>query len=118
MSETRYQRQVRVAREKERHAKIVKELQLPATEAFELALQSYKPKCAEAGLPSEWTDWDRIPENREDYELPMPNRARAKELCGDCPLLDLCVDYAKANAIQHGVWGGQRIERGRWLDSE
>ena len=30
----------------------------------------------------------------------------AKKVCEDCPSKELCLDYALANRIDHGVWGG------------
>lgn len=30
----------------------------------------------------------------------------AKELCAGCPVRDDCLDYALANGIKHGIWGG------------
>lgn len=30
----------------------------------------------------------------------------AKSLCTDCPVLNLCADYALTNGEAHGVWGG------------
>jgi WhiB family redox-sensing transcriptional regulator len=31
---------------------------------------------------------------------------KAKELCAACPVRQQCLDYAIANAEQHGIWGG------------
>ena len=30
----------------------------------------------------------------------------AKKVCADCPSQDPCLEYALANRIDHGVWGG------------
>ncbi len=30
----------------------------------------------------------------------------ARRICGTCPVLDQCLDYALDNRIDHGVWGG------------
>ncbi|MCP4434502.1 MAG: WhiB family transcriptional regulator [Actinomycetia bacterium] len=30
----------------------------------------------------------------------------AKRLCEDCPVAVTCLEYAIANRIDHGVWGG------------
>lgn len=30
----------------------------------------------------------------------------AKQLCGECPVRDDCLDYALTNNEQYGVWGG------------
>jgi WhiB family transcriptional regulator, redox-sensing transcriptional regulator len=31
---------------------------------------------------------------------------RAKRICADCPVRQPCLEYALANRIDHGVWGG------------
>jgi WhiB family transcriptional regulator, redox-sensing transcriptional regulator len=36
----------------------------------------------------------------------------AQRICVDCPVSDQCLEYALANRIDHGVWGG-RSERER-----
>lgn len=36
----------------------------------------------------------------------------AIELCNQCPVQMACLDYALANNIDHGIWGGTS-ERGR-----
>ena len=30
----------------------------------------------------------------------------ARRICADCPVKDLCLEYALTNRIDHGVWGG------------
>ena len=30
----------------------------------------------------------------------------AKKICSTCPVTDLCLEYALAQRIDHGVWGG------------
>lgn len=30
----------------------------------------------------------------------------ARRICADCPMKDQCLEYALANRIDHGVWGG------------
>lgn len=30
----------------------------------------------------------------------------AKRICAQCPVIDPCLEYALANRIDHGVWGG------------
>lgn len=37
---------------------------------------------------------------------------RAKRICADCPVRELCLEYALFHRIEHGVWGGSS-ERGR-----
>ncbi|KJF16009.1 transcriptional regulator WhiB2 [Acidithrix ferrooxidans] len=36
----------------------------------------------------------------------------AKRICEGCPVLDICLDYAIENHVDHGVWGGES-ERSR-----
>lgn len=36
----------------------------------------------------------------------------AQRVCADCPVADPCLEYALANRIDHGIWGG-RSERER-----
>ncbi len=31
---------------------------------------------------------------------------RARKICGTCPSLEPCLEYALGNRIDHGVWGG------------
>ncbi len=30
----------------------------------------------------------------------------ARRICADCPVKDLCLEYALSHRIDHGVWGG------------
>jgi WhiB family redox-sensing transcriptional regulator len=30
----------------------------------------------------------------------------ARRICADCPVRQSCLEYALANRIDHGVWGG------------
>jgi WhiB family transcriptional regulator, redox-sensing transcriptional regulator len=45
----------------------------------------------------------------------------ARQICRDCPVQALCLEYALDNRIDHGVWGGasererRRIARQRRL---
>jgi WhiB family transcriptional regulator, redox-sensing transcriptional regulator len=31
---------------------------------------------------------------------------RARKICADCPVAEPCLEYALAERIEHGVWGG------------
>lgn len=31
---------------------------------------------------------------------------KAKGICAECPVQEPCLEYALANRIDHGVWGG------------
>jgi len=42
----------------------------------------------------------------------------AKKVCADCPVKQVCLEYALENRIDHGVWGGtSERERRRILRS-
>jgi WhiB family transcriptional regulator, redox-sensing transcriptional regulator len=30
----------------------------------------------------------------------------AQRICGECPVMEPCLEYALANRVDHGVWGG------------
>ncbi|MDT0542716.1 MULTISPECIES: WhiB family transcriptional regulator [Streptomyces] len=61
----------------------------------------------------------------EDPELFFPvgvagpaaqeQRARAKWICGRCPVIDECREYALDAGVTHGVWGGTSEEERRAL---
>lgn len=118
-NETRYQKQKRIEASKGRHAQIVERLSLPIVNQWELKMEEFVPPCAKAGIPSRWTDWSSDEELREDYESDrLPTADEAKAMCADCPIAGeggLCIKYAKATGQSHGVWGGRRIEKGKWL---
>lgn len=41
--------------------------------------------------------------------------ARAKAICGKCPVMEACLDGAVARREPWGVWGGQLFANGRVL---
>ncbi|KAK1184631.1 WhiB family transcriptional regulator [Streptomyces sp. NBS 14/10] len=61
----------------------------------------------------------------EDPELFFPvgvagpaaqeQQARAKGVCGRCPVCDECLEYALNMGVSHGVWGGTGEEERRAL---
>ncbi|WP_321169228.1 WhiB family transcriptional regulator [Ornithinimicrobium ciconiae] len=56
---------------------------------------------------------------RREPELYFADRPepieRAKALCAECPIRELCLQAALEAAEPWGVWGGELIERGRIL---
>ncbi|MGO4424926.1 WhiB family transcriptional regulator, partial [Streptomyces sp. MCAF7] len=42
-------------------------------------------------------------------------QARAKGVCGRCPVCDECLEYALNMRVSHGVWGGAGEEERRAL---
>lgn len=120
--ETRYAKHVRTEKQKARHEANVQKLASGPVEAWELALEEYKPPCVTAGLPSPWVDWDSDPEKREEYEGEAPSQRDAEKLCAECPIRavqfggnGVCLKYALATGQSHGVWGGLAREDGKWL---
>lgn len=121
-NETRYQRQKKLEASKDRHAQIVERLALPTVQQWELAMEEFRPQCAVEGIPSRWVDWSSDPELREPEESDrLPTADEAKALCEGCPITGpegLCRRYAKATGQAHGIWGGGRIEKGKWLKDD
>jgi WhiB family redox-sensing transcriptional regulator len=69
-------------------------------------------------------DWRELAVCREsDPEIWFPLRSEtvtrtgatklAKQICGRCTVSVQCLDFAITNREEHGVWGGQDINRYR-----
>lgn len=39
----------------------------------------------------------------------------AVEVCGQCPVREVCLEYALVERVEHGVWGGESERRRRRL---
>lgn len=50
--------------------------------------------------PDKWDGWDRD-------GVPIPTPTEAKEWCADCPVLELCRDFARTERPAIGVYGGE-----------
>ena len=112
--ETRYAKQQEKLHQQQRHASIAQRLGRSTVDEFEQKILTAKTPCIDAGTPSEWTDWDIEPENREPQDGKMPTAHRARQMCEGCPVMDddLCYRYALATNKEHGVWGGRRFHNG------
>ncbi len=50
--------------------------------------------------------WFYPPSRPERREERARREAKAKMICGMCPVARQCLDYALETREQHGVWGG------------
>jgi WhiB family redox-sensing transcriptional regulator len=50
-------------------------------------------RCAQAD-PEEW------------FPHPGEHSTAAKAICADCPIRERCLEYARAEEIPYGTWGG------------
>lgn len=74
--------------------------------------------------PAEWMLDAKCRELPPDVFFPSDGVGvdAARRICEDCPAKSPCLEYALANHIEHGVWGGasererRRIARKRRLD--
>jgi WhiB family transcriptional regulator, redox-sensing transcriptional regulator len=66
--------------------------------------------------------WERAACRTADPELFFPiggggagiaEIARAKAVCGRCPVREQCLDYAVESRQAHGVWGGTTVDERR-----
>ena len=73
---------------------------------------SYEPTACNGpgseSLAAEWVAFRRCAD--VDPNVFFPNDGAgvivAQKLCAECPVTDPCREYALANNITHGVWGG------------
>ena len=60
------------------------------------------------GMESSWMAEGRCNEHPPSLFFPSDGVGVevAKKICADCPSKEPCLEYALANRIDHGVWGG------------
>ena len=72
----------------------------------------YEPQaCSDAGAESSAAQWvmhRRCADIDPNVFFPADGAGVivAQRVCAECPVTDACRDYALANNITHGVWGG------------
>ncbi|WP_419863207.1 WhiB family transcriptional regulator [Candidatus Poriferisodalis sp.] len=70
----------------------------------------YEPQMSQGSesLAAEWVTFRRCTDI--DPNVFFPNDGAgvivAQKVCAECPVADACREYALANNITHGVWGG------------
>ena len=70
---------------------------------------SEKASCAEH--PAEWWFPDEPRGNNKSWSR-TPDAMKARAICGDCPALMECRNYALSYSCLSGIWGGlDHIER-------
>lgn len=74
--------------------------------------------------PGRWAAWGACRDQDPDLFFPvgaagpaMAQIARAKAVCGRCPVRSSCLGYALAAGQDCGVWGGTTAEERRALRS-
>ena len=50
--------------------------------------------CSQDPMPDDWYSQDPV------------SIRRARMICNECPVLDLCYEYAQKNDERFGMWGG------------
>ena len=59
-------------------------------------------------MDSEWMDEGNCVEQPPGLFFPSDGVGVevAKKVCVDCPVREVCLEYALVNRVDHGVWGG------------
>ena len=83
-----------------------------------MALRDFKwmDQAACAGMDTNWFFDDTVGNPidatkarlREHFTPAQVNNIKAARTCQGCPVRQECGDFAEANKIGHGLWGGQR----------
>lgn len=114
---SRYRRTKQRREAIEKHNEIVGRLGYDVRQDFDRRMEELTEPtpCIAGGLPSKWTDWDSVEENREPYETDQPSKQAARLMCEPCPLFgtSVCLSAALARGETHGVWEGTIIENGK-----
>jgi WhiB family redox-sensing transcriptional regulator len=61
----------------------------------------------------QWTKRAKCKGNTEIEFFPEvgQNGLEAQRFCADCPVREKCLEYALAERIDHGVWGGLTVQK-------
>lgn len=87
---------------------------MPTWLEFQDRLDEGRTPCFEN--PERFSDFNdpRYPEDRlEQGGNPFPTAQEAEALCEECPLLNICLEFALKQREDFGVYGGKRIVGGR-----
>ncbi|WP_406149480.1 WhiB family transcriptional regulator [Streptomyces anulatus] len=84
--------------------------QVPATGLRGIADTFWQPDSACYGMDPEDSEEVFFPTRRDHEAI-----AEAKELCGMCPVVRECLNFALENGLAEGIWGGlTEDERAPW----
>jgi hypothetical protein len=82
-------------------------------------LPQYRNLAAPARFAARWRE--RAACCGTDLDVFFPERGQtassARQVCAACPVRQPCLDYALANRITHGIWGGMTERERRPLQS-
>lgn len=92
----------------------IKQAAAPSWRAMSERMEELRTPCFVR--PDDFIDFadPRYPDNPEEQEgKPLPSKYQAEALCAECPIRELCLEYALAQKEDFGVWGGKVIVGGR-----
>ena len=68
---------------------------------------------------NEGVECEQVPEiyfpDQHETRISTPAVKTAKQICGRCPIQDLCLDYAFDSQEPFGIWGGLTPEERRQI---
>lgn len=86
----------------------------PTWEQFQKEMDNLRTPCFER--PEDFSDFNDpryADDPLEQLGKPFPSTGRAAELCGECPLAELCLEFAVKQKEDFGIYGGKRLVGGR-----